>query len=381
MNITFLVGNGFDINLGLRTKYLDFLKVYTAQVNNEKSFSIGQKGIQKENSITISNENAIDIFKQDILENFDMWSAAEEAFGKYTTSFFNRKGNAQHFCECHEDFCVKLAEYLAEEQKHIDFASQKETLTNEFAKAISFLSLIEKFREVQRQQLRNAESAISGAYIYNFVNFNYTTTLDTFVDLIKENPKILGTRPTGGVARQNQIGQLIHVHGYINKDLVLGVNDESQIEQTALFDGYRSEYRNQLIKQKTNEMNEENTDKKTFDILKKSDLIYIYGMSIGKTDALWWQRIVQLMLQKEKLHVIIYCFERPSNQLIRRKVQTYDNEIKMQFLSFSDIDDVKKENLLDRIHITDDNIFSEIQNLAIIPDKTLYLDQHGLVTA
>ena len=29
MNITFLIGNGFDLNIGLATKYSDFLKKYT----------------------------------------------------------------------------------------------------------------------------------------------------------------------------------------------------------------------------------------------------------------------------------------------------------------------------------------------------------------
>lgn len=28
MNITFLVGNGFDLNLGFRTRYIDFLDNY-----------------------------------------------------------------------------------------------------------------------------------------------------------------------------------------------------------------------------------------------------------------------------------------------------------------------------------------------------------------
>ena len=31
MNVTFLVGNGFDINLGLKTKYTDFYPSYLAK--------------------------------------------------------------------------------------------------------------------------------------------------------------------------------------------------------------------------------------------------------------------------------------------------------------------------------------------------------------
>ena len=35
MNITFLVGNGFDLNLGLKTKYTDFYPSYLAKGYND----------------------------------------------------------------------------------------------------------------------------------------------------------------------------------------------------------------------------------------------------------------------------------------------------------------------------------------------------------
>ena len=68
MNITFLIGNGFDLNLGLNTGYKDFLKEYVR---------------------IKSNVYYLDKFKEDILENFDTWASAEEAFGKYTGEYPN----------------------------------------------------------------------------------------------------------------------------------------------------------------------------------------------------------------------------------------------------------------------------------------------------
>ena len=37
MNITYIIGNGFDINLGLKTSYRDFYEYILAQENNTDS--------------------------------------------------------------------------------------------------------------------------------------------------------------------------------------------------------------------------------------------------------------------------------------------------------------------------------------------------------
>ena len=94
---------------------------------------------------------------------------------------------------------------------------------------------------------------------------------------------------------ENVCGNLIYAHGHVDSDMVLGVNDVSQIAAPSLFEGYDDFFINEVIKQKTNELNGRNTDKKAFELLQKSDLIYIYGMSIGATDKLWWDRICTLM--------------------------------------------------------------------------------------
>ncbi|EMG27701.1 AbiH family protein [Listeria fleischmannii] len=60
MNITFLIGNGFDIEIGLKTKFSDFYK----QLRDEK---------RKRNHIY-----------KEITENPDKWSDFEVALGNYT---------------------------------------------------------------------------------------------------------------------------------------------------------------------------------------------------------------------------------------------------------------------------------------------------------
>ena len=66
MKITFFIGNGYDINIGLKTAYHDFLKWYVEQP---------------------SKNDTITDFKKIIEDGIEYWSDLEIALGKYTTRF------------------------------------------------------------------------------------------------------------------------------------------------------------------------------------------------------------------------------------------------------------------------------------------------------
>ncbi|HCI65442.1 MAG TPA: hypothetical protein DER12_02225 [Lachnospiraceae bacterium] len=95
MNITFMIGNGFDLNIGLKTRYKDFILEY---------LKIDTK------------DDMLKKFKQDIDRNADLWSSAELAFGQYTNEFSCEKNEVETFANCHENFCVNLAEYLKKQE-------------------------------------------------------------------------------------------------------------------------------------------------------------------------------------------------------------------------------------------------------------------------
>ena len=111
MNITYLVGNGFDLNLGLETRYADFITVYKNQVLSDKNL-----------------EN----FRWSVASNLALWSNAELAFGKCTKDF----ANASDFCDCHADFCTELASYLDKQEDRLHFDSLQELIPDIFVKSI-----------------------------------------------------------------------------------------------------------------------------------------------------------------------------------------------------------------------------------------------------
>ena len=196
--------------------------------------------------------------------------------------------------------------------------------------------------------------------MFNFIVFNYTCIIDQFIKATQKRKIALGTRNLGNSTKQNSLGQVIHVHGTTTTDMIFGVNDESQIANIELFNKQSPHYLNSFIKQKTNNGNGSRIDEKTYEIIKKSSFIYIYGMSIGDTDKIWWQRIIERMKAQPNMHVFIYCFDAPKDTLIRLKRWMYDDDKRKQFLDFVDDDTSALEQ---RIHIMDNNIFEAFVNL------------------
>lgn len=341
MNITFLIGNGFDLNLGLKTKYTDFLSVY--------------KHILQE------DVDCVEYFKKYILKNEDLWVNVESAFGIATEQFKIDKHTAEEYCTCHEDFCLKLAEYLIEQEQQLNYTDLNPYLVKGFSNGI--LNYKKGFRELEQSQLVSAENNVGGGLIFNFVNFNYTQTLDMCISAVREKNSILGQRTHNRTTFDNHIGKVLHVHGTVHRDMVLGVNDVSQISDLSLFNGYDDEYINEVIKQKTNEINEENTDEKVFELLKSSDLIYVYGMSTGITDKLWWERICQLMNKNSNLQLIIHKFDAPEDGLIRRSFRVYTKKVKKDFTAYCNLEENAKSDIASRIHIDRTNIFDGLEGL------------------
>lgn len=70
MNITFLIGNGFDLNLTVKTDYINFLEYYC---NCSSKVKDGQ-----------GNDPEIEKFKKLISENIELWSDLEKALGQKT---------------------------------------------------------------------------------------------------------------------------------------------------------------------------------------------------------------------------------------------------------------------------------------------------------
>ena len=340
MNITFLIGNGFDRNLGLDTTYSDFVKVYKK---------------------TEGTTEALKSFRAYIDENEELWSSAELEIGKYTAQF--EDGEGELFSECHDDFCEHLAEYLKEQEARINFDDFKDEIKNAFGRLNNFIQWFHTEERVILNEIYNKH--LSERRNFNFICYNYTATLDKCLKIVKQDTLLLGSHRVGNQSYSHSVGEVCHVHGTVDKEMVFGVNDESQIVKPSIFDGeYGDIFKNGLIKKDANKSYLENTDAKAHKILQESHLIYIYGMSVGETDKLWWKRVCDWLKSNSNNHLIIQKYEMPAEGVTRKKFLMAERKYKREFINYGQLEEAKKQQIESQIHITDENIFFDVKDIA-----------------
>lgn len=346
MNITFLIGNGFDRNLGLNTTYAEFVKEYKALTPPTK---------------TIAD------FRNYIKENEELWSSAEIALGQYTAQLESGKGAA--FSECHTDICEELAKYLKRQQKRIHYGIIPEKVKEALG---SLNHIIQPFPSQENSALNEVFTRHSNENIYfNFINFNYTDTLDKLLEIAQKKPDLLGVHKYSNQIMKHMVGSVCHVHGTVDGEMVFGVNDDSQIAKNDVFECEDGDlYKNLLIKQQANATYQENTDAKVAKILSSSHIIYIYGMSIGETDKLWWNRICKWLSGSSERHVIIRKVGLPDKGVLPSKYQVAERSARRAITRYCDFDENTKRGIEGRIHITKHNIFEAIENIAMSEEET-----------
>ncbi len=339
MNITFMIGNGFDRNLGLKTTYSSFIKWY------------------KE---TPAETKTLKEFREQIKNNEELWSAAEEELGKYTSNFDIGDGAA--FYECHKDICEHLAEYLKQQQRRIEY----QTIVNKVEKAFSQLkTLTTPFHTQEKAILESIYSTHKGEnIIYNFINYNYTDTLNQCLELIREKQEIWGAHRYVNTIFNHKVSSIHHVHGTVNAQMVFGVNDRSQIAKPDIFNcEYGDLYEEILIKQQANQGYQENADTIAKNLLNGSHIIYIYGMSIGTTDKLWWERVCNWLAENSEHHIILYCYEMPKVGVLETDYKIEERKARHKITQYSQLDEQKKQSIESQIHITNNNLFQELSNI------------------
>ena len=152
--------------------------------------------------------------------------------------------------------------------------------------------------------------------------------------------------------------------------MVFGVNDDTQISKNEVFDCENGDlYKDLLIKQRANAAYLENTDARAARILNESQIIYIYGMSIGETDKLWWERICVWLASDPEHHLIFQKYGMPGKSVLPTRYQLAERSARKEITRHCDFDDFVKNEIERRIHVTDSNIFDGIKGIAVVSKR------------
>lgn len=323
MNITFFIGNGFDINLGLKTRYSDFYPYFIEKATTDNMIRTWLK-------------------EDDLL-----WADLEEELGKKLKDV--KIDELEKFYEDKAELDRLLLEYLGTEQEKISIQEKKEKVSEEFAR--SLISFDNDLHVVGRNSISSTCNVYKNhVFYYCFICFNYTNVLDQIVEVTKRLKSPITTHPDAtGVKKNSLLGSLLHIHGTLDEEMILGVNDVNQVNNEFLQDDM--EFLDTFIKNRMNNSIGQRKTERAKRIIEDSHIICIFGMSIGNTDKMWWEEIVKWLNESENNKLIIY-YKDHNNELERKlpvNIIRLNNRIKREILEKGganiknlDIDQVKE---------------------------------------
>ena len=279
MNITFLIGNGFDLGLGLKTKFSDFLPIYLK--TESKNFNILK-------------------FKEEIRNKIENWSDFELQLGAYTEEFGAE--DWEKFIEQKRDFEKQFMKYLKQEQAKVKYDTND---LNFFAKGLYFF---EKSNILRDRPLKLVKSEISNRdIIFNFINFNYTDTLIRIVVNVFRQNLIKNQKRSKGSTDRDRIGDFAYVHGSIDKSPIIGVDNKMQIKNPDF--AKNIDLCEMLVKHDFDKMIQRDFEEDAEKIIDNSDIICVYGMSLGETDTQWWQYLLDWLINADYRQLIIFNWD------------------------------------------------------------------------
>lgn len=162
------------------------------------------------------------------------------------------------------------------------------------------------------------------------------------------------------------IGELCYVHGTVDENLIFGVNDETQISNPAVFDCEDGDIdKKWLIKSSAINLSKSDTITTASKLINDSQIIYIYGMSLGSTDAMWWDKIYTWLKNSDNHHrLIIHYLSLPAHSPVKIKYIKEQQKVKLRFVFNSGHCEPDLNQINNKIIVTDGNIFNLIKDIA-----------------
>lgn len=341
MNITFLIGNGFDLNCGLHSRFTD---MYPEYLKSE------------------SHSRAVAKFKRDIQEDETMhykkWSDFEMGIANYASKV---KSEAE-ILDCLEDFTEFLVDYLKKQQNALksrlfNTPDRVQNAMQEIKESVLlFYDKLLSNNDINRIKRKLDEAS---HIRYSFISYNYTTLLDYMLD-------ILFSTDTNYIPKfENKhyiLDRIEHIHGTLDKDTVIGVDNESQFPTLPYS---LSKYgKKALLKPEFNDSYDSRRVASVANAIRTSDVLCVYGLSLGESDLTWRQMILS-WLKKSSSHYLIAFSKKSSDEkaTVMWKKQLLEEKAKQEFLNKIGCSEDEYEVLSEQISVPIGNNIFNIRDL------------------
>ncbi len=332
MNIVYLIGNGFDLNLGLKTSYNDFFEWYNALEGSKKTKDVI-------NFIRFATE------KQKI---DDKWADLELALGAYTVEF-KSDDIVEEAKELKRNLTDAIATFIEEQEDSIKVTND---LSDIFMNSLSEPETIASLRKTEKNTIFAEKNRFpkKNTWYANVISFNYSRTFEKTINF-ENKPIRIGMHYQQGKSSEIILQNIEHIHGYAEERLVLGVDNPDQVLNTSL---HNTSAMNHYVKTQHNSKIGLAHERKCIDWINLSNLIYVYGLSLGETDQKWKDLVIQCLARHQS---ILFLFIHEPNKTFKRNrdldIDEYLEKLKKDFLNITNLNlkEEQIEEICKRIYI------------------------------
>lgn len=293
MNILYIIGNGLDISLNLKTSYQDFFRYYLKVASDDEDILAMKKDINS--------------------HRYETWADLEIGMGVYSSQCADKSV----FLKCLGDIKSNLREYLKKESEKVEHYKLSSYL--EFGNPGLLLDPEPK----SRFDLRHRKANIA---LIDVLTLNYTPTMET---LLGFNDAALN------ITYNAQLHSIHHLHGTLYGNMmVMGVNDSNQISNL----GFNTDIdvMEEFVKPEYNDACLNNMNGIGEKLILDADIIVLYGTSLGLSDDKWWKLIGKRMQSANFPLLVFLPYDEKKNpslepNRLRRWTLGYVNEIREKF--------------------------------------------------
>ena len=270
MNILLIIGNGFDLNLGLPTDYGHFYQYYLAPQVGADARIIGKE------------------LAGDLLNGSSNWADLEKQLGQISVKY----NKAEAYIDDIDHISDELTRYMRAVDSldipHIEDIAQ--IVYHDLSRFTDYLDNAKRNDMNAFLQQRSDKGEIH----LDVITFNYTSVFERIMEC-------WSNLPVHGPIKEYT---LCHIHQKLDEHgILLGVNDVSQIANAAFRNNY--DVKATIVKPFINKDYESGIDKDCEKAIKQADIIILFGSSMGDTDLYWWNFIGDSMNGHPKR--LVYC--------------------------------------------------------------------------
>jgi len=282
MTVTYLIGNGFDIGLGLKTRYFDFLSKYVARPN-------------------VSSGPVRWLIDQIKNSPCETWADAEKAFGELE---FSKSGFdlGETIGQSLADFQNELSQCLVAESERLMIPEDDSNVVSGLFLEGIVKSLLLQYSE-EKALAEFHELTAPNMLRINIINFNYTDSVAKLLGPFLNHSGYAKVR-VGNVAVDAMVNRICYVHGSLSgRTPIFGVDEVSQIA-----DDESRRYcscHGVLVKSATDRLLDYGFEDRARQMIQKSDRVVCFGLSYGKTDLRWWNCIYDALGKNKRSRLML----------------------------------------------------------------------------